>query len=130
MYRKPVKSWAKTHDDGARGGIETAHPGYLGYQDTFYIGNLKGVGRIYQRTFVDTDSKVAQCKPYVSKTHSRIIFPQHVFQAVSHHMDNTKLNVGLRIHTVYRVRKAFQTIHAGNQDVLNPPVLQFSQLCI
>jgi len=49
----------KKHDDEACGEIETAHPGYLGSQDTFYVGNLKGVGRIYQQTFVDTYSKVA-----------------------------------------------------------------------
>lgn len=36
----------KTHDDEACGEIETAHPGYLGSQNTFYVGNLKGVGRI------------------------------------------------------------------------------------
>jgi hypothetical protein len=44
----------KKDDDEACGEIETAHPGYLGSQDTFYVGNLKGVGRIYQQTFVDT----------------------------------------------------------------------------
>jgi len=38
----------------ALGEIETEHPGYLGAQDTFYVGNLKGVGRIYQQTFIDT----------------------------------------------------------------------------
>lgn len=54
--------------DEACGEIETAHPGYLGSQDTFYVGNLKGVGRIYQQTFVDTYSKVAHCKLYVTKT--------------------------------------------------------------
>lgn len=58
----------KAHDDEACGEIETAHPGYLGSQDTFYVGNLKGVGRIYQQTFVDTFSKVAHCKLYSSKT--------------------------------------------------------------
>lgn len=58
----------KAHDDEASGEIETAHPGYLGSQDTFYVGNLKGVGRIYQQTFVDTFSKVAHCKLYTSKT--------------------------------------------------------------
>jgi len=50
------------------GEIETAHPGYLGSQDTFYVGNLKGVGRIYQQTFVDTYSKIAFAKLYVTKT--------------------------------------------------------------
>ncbi len=32
------------------------------------MGNLKGVGRIYQQTFVDTYSKVAHCKLYITKT--------------------------------------------------------------
>lgn len=58
----------KASDDEACGEIETAHPGYLGSQDTFYVGNLKGVGRIYQQTSVDTYSKVALCKLYVTKT--------------------------------------------------------------
>ena len=44
----------KQEDDVAHGEIETAHPGYLGRQDTFYFGTIKGVGRIYQQTFVDT----------------------------------------------------------------------------
>lgn len=51
----------------ARGEIETEHPGYLGAQDTFYVGTLKGVGRIYQQTFIDTYSKVAVVKLYDRK---------------------------------------------------------------
>jgi transposase InsO family protein len=58
----------KKLDDEACGEIETAHPGYLGSQDTFYVGTLKGVGRIYQQTYVDTYTKVAQCKLYTTKT--------------------------------------------------------------
>lgn len=58
----------KKLDDEACGEIETHHPGYLGSQDTFYVGNLKGVGRIYQQTFVDTYSKIAFAKLYTSKT--------------------------------------------------------------
>ena len=58
----------KKEDDVACGEIETAHPGYLGSQDTFYVGTLKGVGRVYQQTFVDTYSKVAACKLYTTKT--------------------------------------------------------------
>lgn len=50
------------------GEIETAHPGYLGSQGTFYVGNMKGVGRIYQQTFVDTYAKVAFAKLYTTKT--------------------------------------------------------------
>lgn len=51
----------------AHGEIETEHPGYLGAQDTFYVGTLKGVGRIYQQTFIDTYSKVAFAKIYDRK---------------------------------------------------------------
>ena len=58
----------KKLDDEACGEIETSHPGYLGAQDTFYVGTLKGVGRIYQQTFIDTYSKVAFAKLYTTKT--------------------------------------------------------------
>lgn len=51
----------------AHGEIETEHPGYLGAQDTYYVGNIKGVGHIYQQTFIDTYSKVAFCKLYDRK---------------------------------------------------------------
>ena len=47
--------------------IETQHPGYLISQDTFYVGYLKGVGRIYQQTVVDTYASVAFAKLYTSK---------------------------------------------------------------
>lgn len=50
------------------GEIETYHPGYLGSQDTYYVGTLKGVGRVYQQSFVDTYSKVAAAKLYTTKT--------------------------------------------------------------
>jgi transposase InsO family protein len=52
----------------ARGEIETEHPGYLGSQDTYYVGTIKGVGRIYQQTFIDTYSRVAFAKLYDSKS--------------------------------------------------------------
>ena len=51
----------------AHGEIETEHPGYLGAQDTYYVGTIKGVGRIYQQTFIDTYSKVAFTKLYDRK---------------------------------------------------------------
>lgn len=51
----------------AQGEIETHHPGYLGAQDTYYVGTIKGVGRIYQQTYIDTYCKVAQAKLYTAK---------------------------------------------------------------
>lgn len=57
----------KKEKQEAGGEIETEHPGYLGAQDTYYVGNIKGVGRIYQQTFIDTYSKVAFTKLYDRK---------------------------------------------------------------
>ena len=51
----------------AHGEIDTAHPGYLGAQDTYYVGTIKSIGRIYQQTFIDTYSKVAFAKLYDRK---------------------------------------------------------------
>ena len=47
--------------------IETEHPGYLVAQDTFYVGYIKGVGRIYQQTVMDTYSSSAFAKLYTAK---------------------------------------------------------------
>lgn len=58
---------AKT-DKEAHGEFESECPGYCGAQDTFYVGTLKGVGRIYQQTFIDTYSKVGFAKLYDRKT--------------------------------------------------------------
>jgi hypothetical protein len=54
----------------AFGEIETEHPGYLGSQDTYYVGNIKGVGRIYQQTFIDTYCRLPQNSPTVVREKS------------------------------------------------------------
>jgi len=57
----------KKEDEEAHGEIETHHPGYLGAQDTYYVGYIKGVGKIFQQTFIDTYSHVAFAKLYDRK---------------------------------------------------------------
>lgn len=57
----------KKEEQEAFGEIETEHPGYLVSQDTYYVGNIKGVGRIYQQTVIDTYTRVAFAKLYDSK---------------------------------------------------------------
>ena len=55
-------------DKEAHGEFETECPGYCGAQDTFYVGTLKGVGRVYQQTFIDTYAKLGFAKLYDRKT--------------------------------------------------------------
>jgi molybdenum-dependent DNA-binding transcriptional regulator ModE len=52
----------------AHGEIETFHPGFLFGQDTYYVGYIKGVGKIYQQTGIDTFSNVGFAKLYMDKT--------------------------------------------------------------
>jgi len=52
----------------AYGEIETFHPGFLLGQDTFYVGWIKGIGKIYQQTGIDTYSNVGFAKLYTDKT--------------------------------------------------------------
>jgi transposase len=42
---------ASQHNE-THGEFESECPGYCGAQDTFYVGTLKGVGRVYQQTFM------------------------------------------------------------------------------
>jgi len=48
--------------------VESPHPGFLVAQDTFYVGTIKGVGRIYQQTAIDTHANVGFAKVYTEKT--------------------------------------------------------------
>jgi len=63
-----LRSMEKAQEEKiAWGEIETEHVGYLGSQDTYYVGTMKGVGRIYQQTFIDTYSSVGFAKLYTTK---------------------------------------------------------------
>jgi transposase InsO family protein len=57
----------KKEKQEAHGEIETEHAGYLVAQDTYYVGTIKGVGRIYQQTVIDTYTRVAFPKLYNTK---------------------------------------------------------------
>jgi transposase InsO family protein len=55
-------------EEEAHGEIESHHPGYLVAQDTCYMGYIKGIGRLYQQTSIDTYSNVGFAKIYLEKT--------------------------------------------------------------
>ena len=55
-------------DKEAHGEFVSECPGYCGAQDTFSVGTLNGVGRVYQQTYVDTYAKVGFAKLYDRKT--------------------------------------------------------------
>jgi transposase InsO family protein len=48
--------------------VESPYPGYLLCQDTFEVGRLKGIGRVYLQAVIDTYGSCAFGKLYASRT--------------------------------------------------------------
>jgi hypothetical protein len=65
--KKSRRSTAGARTQQSHDEIETEHPGYLGCQNTYYVGSIKGVGRTYQQTFIDSYCKTAIVKLYDRK---------------------------------------------------------------
>jgi transposase InsO family protein len=114
----------------AEGEIETEHPGYLGSQDTFYVGNIKGVGRIYQQTFIDTYSKIAFVKLYDRKNalvaadllNDRVIpfFEQHEIKLLRMLTDRGTEYCGNRENHEYQLYLAVENIDHSKIKVRSP----------
>lgn len=114
----------------AHGEIETEHPGYLGAQDTFYVGTLKGVGRIYQQAFIDTYSKVAFAKLYDRKNalvaadllNDRVLpfFEQHEAPLLRILTDRGTEYCGNVAHHEYELYLALENIDHSKTKAYNP----------
>lgn len=114
----------------AHGEIETAHPGYLGAQDTYYVGTIKGVGRIYQQTFIDTYSKVAMAKLYDRKNalvaadmlNDRVIpfFDEHQVRLLRVLTDRGTEYCGQREHHEYQLYLAVEDIDHSRTKARHP----------
>lgn len=114
----------------AHGEIETEHPGYLGAQDTYYVGTLKGVGRIYQQTFIDTYSKVAILKLYDRKNalvaaeilNDRVMpfFEEHDIPLLRILTDRGSEYCGNREHHEYQLYLAVENIDHSKTKARSP----------
>ena len=67
LTEKQIRLLKKDNPEFAERHVQSKYPGYLLCQDTFYVGRLKGVGRIYLQAVVDTYGSVAFGKLYTSK---------------------------------------------------------------
>ena len=114
----------------AHGEIETVHPGYLGAQDTYYVGTIKGVGRIYQQTFLDTYAKVAFAKLYDRKTalvaadllndHVLPFFEEHEIPLLRVLTDRGTEYCGQREHHEYELYLAVENIDHSRTKARHP----------
>jgi len=67
LSEEQIRLLEKHNPEYAERHVKTLYPGYLLCQDTFYVGTLKGVGRLYLQAVVDTYSSFAFAKLYTSK---------------------------------------------------------------
>ena len=114
----------------AHGEIETHHPGYLGAQDTYYVGNIKGVGHIYQQTFIDTYTKVAFTKLYDRKNalvaadllNDRVVpfFEQHHLRLLRLLTDRGTEYCGAREQHEYQLYLAIEDIDHSKTKAKSP----------
>jgi len=114
----------------AHGEIETEHPGYLVAQDTYYVGNIKGVGRIYQQTVIDTYTRVAFAKLYDRKNalvaaeilNDRVVpfFEEHEIPLLRMLTDRGTEYCGKREHHEYQLYLTLEDIDHSRTKARHP----------
>src|SRR3954447_51142 len=123
----------------AHGEIETAHPGYLGAQDTYYVGTIKSIGRIYQQTFIDTYSKVAVVKLYDRKNalvaadllNDRVLplFEEQQIPLLRLLTDRGTEYCGNREHHEYQLYLAVENIDHSRTEAYSPQTNAYASNC-
>lgn len=117
--------------------VEAPYPGYLGCQDTYFVGTLKGVGRVYAQTFVDAHCSWAAAKLYLSKLpmtavdllHDRVL-PQYEGAGVSLERvltDNGREYCGRPLHHPYELYLTVQQMEHRNTKVHTPKTNGFCE---
>jgi transposase InsO family protein len=114
----------------ARGEIESHHPGYLLAQDTYYVGTIKGVGRIYQQTVIDTYSKNCFVKIYDRRNalvaadtlNDRVVpfYEQHHLRVLRLLTDRGTEYCGRRDHHEYQLYLAIENIDHTRTKAKSP----------
>jgi transposase InsO family protein len=131
LTEEQLQALEKAKDEKeAHGEIETEHPGYLGAQDTFYVGTLKGVGRIYQQTVIDTYAKVAFAKLYDRKNalvaadilNDRVLpfYEEHGIPLLRILTDRGTEYCGNREHHAYQLYLALEDIEHSRTKAKSP----------
>jgi transposase InsO family protein len=97
--------------------LNTKYPGHIVGIDVFYAGTLKGIGRIYQFTAIDTFSSYAWAKIYIDKSAlSACDFIRHIM--------NTSYNIPVRS-VLTDNGKEFTTHHKSNKHQFESILKQF-----
>jgi len=110
--------------------VESDYPGQLLSQDTFYVGRLKGIGRIYLQAVVDTYGSFGFAKLYTSKRpetavdilYDRVLpfYQQHQLTIGAILTDNGTEYKGRPMVHMYQIFLEFNDIEHRTSKVGNP----------
>jgi len=114
----------------AYGEVETHHSGFLFAQDTYYVGYIKGIGKIYQQTGIDTYSNVGFAKLYLDKTqtvaadflNSKVLpfFDEHSISVLRVLTDNGREYCGVQTQHHYELFLHLNDIEHSRTKVRHP----------
>jgi transposase InsO family protein len=117
--------------------VESHKPGYLLCQDTYYLGTIKGVGRIYMQSVVDTFCSIGFAKLYLSKLpitavdvlHERVLpFYEEKGIAVENILtDNGREYCGRALRHPFELYLAINEIEHRNTKVQSPQTNGFCE---
>ena len=117
--------------------IESSHPGYLLCQDTYFVGVIKGVGKIYMQSVVDAFCSHAWGKLYLSKTpitaadvlNDRVLpfFEEHDVPVLHALTDNGREYCGRELQHAYELYLAINQIRHRRTGVRSPETNGFCE---
>ena len=117
--------------------IEAPHPGHLLCQDTYFVGTIKGVGKIYQQTVLDANSSHVFAKRYLSKVpmtavdvlNDRVLpfYEEHHVEIEHLLTDNGREYCGRPVGHPFELYLAIQQIEHRRTDIGSPETNGFCE---
>jgi transposase len=133
---KLLRKWrGKTVDPEAH--IESPHAGFLLGQDTYFVGTIKGVGKIYMQSVVDTHCSLGFGKLYLSKVpmtavdalHDRVLpfYEEHGIDVEHLLTDNGREYCGRPLSHPFELFLAINQIEHRRTDIGSPQTNGFCE---
>lgn len=117
--------------------VEAPHPGYLLCQDTYFVGAIKGVGKIYMQSVIDAHCSLAFAKLYLSKApitaadvlNDRVLPHYDEHGVVIEHLltDNGREFCGRELHHPFEIFLALNQIAHRRTQVHSPETNGFAE---
>jgi len=117
--------------------VEAPYPGFLLCQDTYFVGTIKGVGKIYMQSVVDANNSYGFAKLYLSKVpmtavdvlNDRVLphYEEHELEVEHLLTDNGREYCGRPVHHAFELYLAINQIEHRRTDIGSPQTNGFCE---